>query len=184
MYPFTFKICGKSLALSPTMYVVHVRATCTCTRVRVQQLLPAQHLPSAAAAGADAVRGHSDERDPSRPSEHARVGGCERRHHLVGHVHPERDRHCRREPAAGVLPRVHLVVNLMLTSCCSNVLAQITMINGSNITGIVFFSLFFGVILGRVGERARALKEVIDGLSEVFLPVASLLAPGLPLPSL
>lgn len=55
---------------------------------------------------------------------------------------------------------------------------QINMISGSNITGIVFFSLFFGVILGRVGERARALKEVIDGLSEVRVSILGHSCPG------
>lgn len=40
---------------------------------------------------------------------------------------------------------------------------------GLNVLGIVMFSIVFGIVLGRLGERGAALRAVLEGMNEVIM---------------
>ena len=46
---------------------------------------------------------------------------------------------------------------------------------GSNILGLVVFSVVLGLVVGNLGEKARYLKEAIDGLSAAIIEIVKLI---------
>ena len=47
-------------------------------------------------------------------------------------------------------------------------------IDGMNVLGLVVFSIFFGVIIGRMGTRGKPLIDLFDALCEATMKLVTL----------
>lgn len=46
--------------------------------------------------------------------------------------------------------------------------------SGLNVLGIVMFSIVFGIVLGRLGERGAPLKAVLEAMNEVIMKMINI----------
>lgn len=46
--------------------------------------------------------------------------------------------------------------------------------DGMNVLGIVVFSIFFGIIVGRMGEKGRVMIQLFDALCEATMTLVKL----------
>ena len=52
---------------------------------------------------------------------------------------------------------------------------KVTTTSGTNVLGLVVFSVVLGVIIGQMGESGRALKGFMDGLQEAIIKMVKLI---------
>lgn len=51
---------------------------------------------------------------------------------------------------------------------------QIGSEGGMNVLGLVVFSVVFGIVLGRIGDKGKPLKAFFEALNEVVMKMVSL----------
>ncbi|XP_046361676.2 excitatory amino acid transporter 3-like [Haliotis rufescens] len=64
--------------------------------------------------------------------------------------------------------------NTTTTPAPKKYLPEVGKTSGMNVLGVVTFSIFFGIIVGRLGEKAKAMKDFFDALNEVTMKLVSL----------
>lgn len=52
--------------------------------------------------------------------------------------------------------------------------AVLTQESGMNVLGLVVFSIFFGIIIGRMGQKGKPLLDFFDSLSEATMQLIRL----------